>query len=94
MGAGYAGEMTSGPPPYGSGICERLCGEPACAEGGLEVVAADPAVEIKDFSGEEETGDELTHQSAGIDFIECDPSGGDFGFFEATGSRHGEQGVL
>ena len=56
----------------------------------MEVVAADGAVEVEDFAGEVEIGDELALHGAGIDFVEGDAAGGDFGFFEAEGAGDGD----
>ena len=71
---------------------DASAGEDACAEGGLEVVAADGAVEIEDFTGEVQAGDELAFHRAAIDFAEQDAAGGDFCFGKAASAGDGNGG--
>ena len=68
--------------------------EHAGAEGGLEVVAADRAVEVEDFAGEVQAGNELALHRAAVDFVERDAAGGDFGLGEAARAGDGDFGVL
>src|SRR5262249_32443068 len=55
----------------------RFAGEPAGAPGGLEVVAADQAVEVQDLAGEVQAGNSPAFQRPGIDLVERDATAGD-----------------
>ncbi len=58
-------------------------GEPAGTPGGLEVVAADQAIEVEDFAGKVKAGTELAFESLRLDFVQGDAARGDFRLREA-----------
>ena len=65
----------------------RLAGEPAGAPGGLEVVAADQAVEVEDLAREVQAGNQPALERLGIDLVERDAAAGDLGLFESERAR-------
>src|SRR5260221_3441498 len=56
---------------------DTLSRQPAGAPGGLEVVAADGAVEVEHFAGQVQAGNQLALHVAGTDFGKRDASGGE-----------------
>ena len=61
--------------------------EPARAPGGLEVVAADQAVEVEHLAREVEAGLEAAFEGRGVDLVERDAAAGDLGLGEAERAR-------
>src|SRR5689334_1316003 len=48
--------------------------QPAGAEGGLKVVAADGAVEIENLTGKKQSGNDAAHHRPRVDLIEGNPA--------------------
>ena len=71
--------------------CRRLSRQPAGAPGGLEVVAADQAVEVEDLADEVEAGLEPALEGPRVDLVEGDAAAGDLGLREPerAGDRAG-----
>ena len=61
--------------------------QPAGAPGGLEVVAADQAVEVEDLAGEVQPGNDAALQRPRIDLVERDAAAGHLGLLEAERAR-------
>src|SRR5260370_12723177 len=72
--------------PANPKILHAVAREPAGAPGGLEVVAADGAVEVEQFAGQVHAGNQLALPVPRIDFGQHDAAGGDLCIFEATGA--------
>src|SRR3990167_3227302 len=68
-----------------------LPGEPAGAEGGLEVVAADRTVEVEQLACDVEVRNDLALHAPRIDLVEGDAAGRHFGLLETERARNGDR---
>ena len=68
------------------GILEGASGGGTGGPGPLEIVAAEMAGDVDDFTDAVEAGDFACCHRFGVEFVGINASGGDFGFFEAFGA--------
>ncbi len=71
-----------------------LPSQPAGAEGGLKVVAADRAIQIESLADDEQSGAVPALHGPTVDAFQVNATGGNFGFFESTCAVDGESGLF
>src|SRR5271166_2374140 len=69
----------------------RFPGQPTGAPGGLEIVAANQAVEVKDLASEVKTRHDAALQGAGIDLVQRDTATGHLGLLESECASNGQR---